>query len=217
MLKKIVQNILPIAIVLAMVLLFIPIPEMVVNILYLLSWALSMLLFNTVRNSKEKIQALPRYLLFLTLINMSLQMSYMSIILNYKSKINLEKISGDGYFFIIAIIISITLLVLSNIFIRKRVKEICKAEKEKKRKLEDQIYYSNLEGSSLFLKGNLNAITYMYIVVLVGGSLTGIFVHKLSIIEALNLVSITAVIPTTLSTIITACLTYTAAYTVLED
>lgn len=117
MLKKIVQNILPIAIVMAMVLLFIPIPEKLVNILYLLSWALSMLLFHTVRNSKEKIQALPRYLLFLTLINMSLQISYTSIILNYKSRINLEKISGDGYFFIIAIIISITLLVLSNIFI----------------------------------------------------------------------------------------------------
>ena len=210
MLKKIVQNILPIAIVMAMVLMFIPIPEMVVIPLYLFIFVLSMLLAHTIRKSTEKIQAFPRYLLFLTLMNLSLQIFYTGIILDYKSRISLEKISGDGYFFIIAIIISVTLLVLSNIFIRKRVREICKIEKKECCSQEESDYYSNLEGSSLFLKGNLKAITYMYIVALIGGCLTGVFVHKLSLIEAVNLVSIAAVIPTTLSTMITTCLAYTA-------
>ena len=50
----------------------------------------------------------------------------------------------------------------------------------------------------------------MYIVALIGGCFAGVFVHKLSLIEAVNLVSIAAVIPTTLSTMITTCLTYTA-------
>ena len=118
--KFLINHLVSISTVLAVILLFIPLPEIVVDVFFILTWGFCMLLFFIVRNSKEKMFALPRTILFLTLFLLALEISYSRIVILYEMRIRPNPDSSFKFMYMINIILSVTLLLLAYRFVRKR-------------------------------------------------------------------------------------------------
>ena len=83
----IINHLVPIAIIFNVILLFIPLPELLVDIGLILTWGFCLLLFFIVRNINEGFYTLPRKILYLTLLLLALEISYSRIIITFESRI----------------------------------------------------------------------------------------------------------------------------------
>ena len=234
----ILDHIASVATVFAIVLIFIPLPELFLNISFILTWGLCLLLFFTVQNSKEKMLSLPRKILFLTLLILALEISYSRIILSVEMRIRINPDTCFKYMYIINIIVAIMLLLLAFRFIRKGVTvaveaaarfaldsmnqkifdidnkvvsgSISKDEAEKQKdNLRKEIdFYSNLVGISKFFIGNMKALIFLYVISIAGGSLYGVHQYGYSVHGALNIVSLTSLLAAIYGSL---CMTFLAA------
>ena len=242
MYKFIVKHIVAIASVFPAALLFIPLPELALNIAYILLWGLCMFLMAIVRSSNEKLLPLPRMILFLSLIIISIAISYTRIILTYEMHIRMNPETCFKFMYIINIIVAVTLLGLSYHFVIKRgtkaaevtarfaldtmnqrlfdidnklnTDEITEeeAEQQKEKVRQDIDFFCNLDGSSRFLEGNMKALIFIYVLSIVGGCLYGVLQNSYSIQDALNIVSLPALLSTICGsmciTILASCVSY---------
>ena len=116
----IINHLVPVAIIFNVILLFIPLPELLVDIGLILTWGFCMLLFFIVRNINEGFYTLPRKILYLTLLLLALEISYSRIIITFESRIRMNPDTTFQFMYIINIILTVTLLVLAFRFVRKR-------------------------------------------------------------------------------------------------
>ena len=244
--KFLINHLVSVATVFAVILLFIPLPEIVVNVFFILTWGFCMLLFFTVRNSKEKMFSLPRTILFLTLFLLALEISYSRIVILYEMRIRMNPDTSFKFMYIINIILSVTLLLLAYRFVRKRAAATAEraarfaldsmnqkffdidskaksgaiteeeAEKQKDILRNEIDFYSNLDGSSKFLTGNMKALIFMYVISISGGCLFGVIQYGYSIQSALNIVSLTALIAAICGSMCMTCLSACVAYNTID-
>ena len=116
----IINHLVPVAIIFNVILLFIPLPELLVDIGLILTWGFCMILFFIVRNINEGFYTLPRKILYLTLLLLALEISYSRIIITFESRIRMNPDTTFQFMYIINIILTVTLLVLAFRFVRKR-------------------------------------------------------------------------------------------------
>ena len=226
MYKFIVKHIVAIASIFPVALLFIPLPELALNISYILIWGYCMILMMVVRNSKEKMLTLPRKILFLSLIILNITISYARIILMFEMHIHIRPENSFKFMYIINIVVAVTLLALSYHFVRKRGSKAAEAtarfaldnmneslfdidsklnsgaiteeeaDQQKEKVRQDIDFFSCLDGSSRFLEGNMKALIFIYVLSIVGGCLYGVLKNAYSIQDALNIVSLTSLLST---------------------
>ena len=242
MYKFIVKHIVTIASIFPAALLFIPLPELALNIAYILLWGLCMFLMAIVRSSNEKLLPLPRMILFLSLAILGIEISYTRIILTYEMHIRMNPETCSKFMYIINIIVAVTLLGLSYHFVIKRGTKAAEvtarfaldtmnqrlfdidnklntgeiteeeAEQQKEKVRQDIDFFCNLDGSSRFLAGNMKALIFIYVLSIVGGCLYGVLKNAYSIQDALNIVSLPALLSTICGsmciTILASCVSY---------
>ena len=246
MYKFIVKHIVAIASIFAAVLMFIPLPELALNILYILIWGYCMILMMVVRNSKEKMLTLPRKILFLSLIILNIAISYARIILMFEMHIRISPENSFKFMYIINIVVAVTLLALSFHFVRKWGSKAAEAsarfaldnmnqslfdidnklnsgaiteeeaEQQKEKVRQDIDFFSCLDGSSRFLEGNMKALIFIYVVSIAGGCLVGVLQNSYSIHDALNIVSLPALLSTICGSMCITSLASCVAHSLLK-
>ena len=246
MYKFIVKHIVTIASIFPVALLFIPLPELALNIAYILLWGYCMFLMVTVHNRKEKMLTLPRKLLFLSLAILGIEISYTRIILTYEMHIRMNPETCFKFMYIINIIVAVTLLALSYHFVIKRGTKAAEvtarfaldtmnqrlfdidnklntgeiteeeAEQQKEKVRQDIDFFSNLDGSSRFLAGNMKALIFIYVISIAGGCLVGVFQNSYSIQDALNIVSLPALLSTICGSMCTTSLASCIAHSLMN-
>ncbi len=246
MYKFIVKHIVAIASIFSVALMFIPLPELALNIAYILLWGFCMFLMAIVRNCKEKLLTLPRMILFLSLAILGIEISYARIILTYEMHIRMNPETCFKFMYIINIIVAVTLLALSYHFVIKRGTKAAEitarfaldtmnqtlfdidnklntgviteeeAEQQKEKVRQDIDFFSNLDGSSRFLAGNMKALIFIYVISMVGGCLIGVLQNAYSIQDALNIVSLPALLSTICGSMCTTSLASCIAHSLMN-
>ena len=246
MLKFLVNHLVLITSIFAAMLMFIPLPELFLNILYILIWSYCMFLMVTVHNRKEKMLTLPRKLLFLSLAILAIEISYTRIILTFDMHIRLNPGTCFKFMYIINIIIALTLLTLSLHFVRKWGSKAAEAsarfaldnmnqnlfdidnklssgaiteedaEQQKEKVRQDIDFFSCLDGSSRFLEGNMKAMIFIYMISIAGGCLVGVLQNSYSIQDALNIVSLPALLSTICGSMCITSLASCVAHSLLK-
>ena len=246
MYKFIVKHIVTIASIFPAALLFIPLPELALNIAYILLWGLCMFQMAIVRSSNEKLLPLPRMILFLSLAILGIEISYTRIILTYEMHIRMNPETCFKFMYIINIIVAVTLLGLSYHFVIKRGTKAAEvtarfaldtmnqrlfdidnklntgeiteeeAEQQKEKVRQDIDFFCNLDGSSRFLAGNMKALIFIYVISIVGGCLIGVLQNSYSIQDALNIVSLPALLSTICGSMCTTSLASCIAHSLMN-
>ena len=246
MLKFLINHLVLITSIFAAMLMFIPLPELFLNISYILIWSYCMVLMMVVRNRKEKMLTLPRKILFLSLIIIAIAISYARIILTFEMHIRMNPDTTFKFMYIINIIVAVTLLALSYHFVIKRGTKAAEvtarfaldtmnqtlfdidnklnsgliseeeAEQQKEKVRQDIDFFSNLDGSSRFLAGNMKALIFIYVISMVGGCLIGVLQNAYSIQDALNIVSLPALLSTICGSMCTTSLASCIAHSLMN-
>lgn len=246
MLKFLVNHLVLITSIFAVMLMFIPLPELFLYILYILIWSYCMILMVTVHNRMETMLTLPRKLLFLTLAILAVEISYTRIILTFNMHIRMNPETSFKFMYVINIIVAVTLLTLSFHFVRKWGSKAAEAsarftldnmnqslfdidnklnsgaiteeeaEQQKEKVRQNIDFFSCLDGSSRFLEGNMKALIFIYVISIAGGCLVGVLQNSYSIHDALNIVSLPALLSTICGSMCITSLTSCVAHSLLK-
>ena len=227
-LKFITGNITPVAVVLAVFLLFIPIPKQLIDLSMILNLALSIIILLVVVQipRPSDFQTFPRVILFQTLFSLGINISSTRLILtgkmqagNLLGQSDMVKsfariVAGDNL--VVGFVIFIILIVVQVLVVTKgagRVSEVAarfsldsmnqklfdidnrlnsgaideaQAEVLKEAVRRDIDFYSNMDGSSKFVSGNVKAGIFITVVNLLGGFLVGMILNNMDFSSALN-------------------------------
>ena len=227
-LKFITGNIVPVAVVLAVFLLFVPIPKFLIDLSMILNLALSIIiLLVVVRTPRPSdFQSFPRVILFQTLFSLGINISSTRLILTGKMQAGTLANQSDmvksfarivaGNNLVVGFVIFIILIVVQVLVVTKgagRVSEVAarfsldsmnqklfdidnrlnsgaideaQAEILKEAVRRDIDFYSNMDGSSKFVSGNVKAGIFITVINLLGGFLVGMIMNRMQFTEALN-------------------------------
>ena len=214
-LKFITGNIVPVAVVLAVFLLFLPIPKFLIDLSMILNLALAIIILLVVVQipRPSDFQTFPRVILFQTLFSLGINISSTRLILTGSIRNGALQGQSDmvsafarivaGNNLVVGFVIFIILIVVQVLVVTKgagRVSEVAarfsldsmnqklfdidnrlnsgvideaQAEILKEAVRRDIDFYSNMDGSSKFVSGNVKAGIVITVVNLIGGILTG--------------------------------------------
>ena len=214
-LKFITGNIVPVAVVLAVFLLFLPIPKFLIDLSMILNLALAIIILLVVVQipRPSDFQTFPRVILFQTLFSLGINISSTRLILTGSIRNGALQGQSDmvsafarivaGNNLVVGFVIFIILIVVQVLVVTKgagRVSEVAarfsldsmnqklfdidnrlnsgvideaQAEVLKEAVRRDIDFYSNMDGSSKFVSGNVKAGIVITVVNLIGGILTG--------------------------------------------
>ena len=214
-LKFVTGNIVPVAVVLAVFLLFLPIPKFLIDLSMILNLAFSIvILLQVIRVPRPSdFQTFPRIILFQTLFSLGINISSTRLILTGTIRNGTLLGQSDmvqafarivaGNNLVVGFVIFIILIVVQVLVVTKgagRVSEVAarfsldsmnqklfdidnrlnsgaideqQAEVLKEAVRRDIDFYSNMDGSSKFVSGNVKAGIVITVVNLIGGILTG--------------------------------------------
>ena len=227
-LKFITGNIVPVAVVLAVFLLFVPIPKFIIDLSMILNLMLAIvILLVVVRTPRPSdFQTFPRVILFQTLFSLGINISSTRLILTGKMQGGQLLNQSDmvksfarivaGNNLVVGFVIFIILIVVQVLVVTKgagRVSEVAarfsldsmnqklfdidnrlnsgaideqQAEVLKEAVRRDIDFYSNMDGSSKFVSGNVKAGIFITVINLIGGIIVGMIMNRMGITEALN-------------------------------
>lgn len=227
-LNFIAGNIVPVAVVLTVFLLFVPIPKFLIDLSMILNLALAIIiLLVVVRTPRPSdFQSFPRVILFQTLFSLGINISSTRLILTGKMQGGALLNQSDmvksfarivaGNNLVVGFVIFIILIVVQVLVVTKgagRVSEVAarfsldsmnqklfdidnrlnsgaideaQAELLKEAVRRDIDFYSNMDGSSKFVSGNVKAGIFITVVNLLGGFLVGMIMNGMGFTEALN-------------------------------
>ncbi|SEQ80563.1 flagellar biosynthesis protein FlhA [Treponema bryantii] len=227
-LKFISGNIVPVAVVLAVFLLFVPIPKMIIDLSMILNLMLAIvILLVVVRTPRPSdFQTFPRVILFQTLFSLGINISSTRLILTGKMQGGTLANQSDmvksfarivaGNNLVVGFVIFIILIVVQILVVTKgagRVSEVAarfsldsmnqklfdidnrfnqgaiteeQAEELKASVRRDIDFYSNMDGSSKFVSGNVKAGVFITVINLIGGFLVGMIMNRMPLTDALN-------------------------------
>lgn len=202
-----------------MILLLIPMPALMVDILYAIVWGASIFILLVTVSSEEQFIALPRLLLFNSMWILAIAISFTRTILTDTRSVLYKYISVLNFNWVVNIVLAVVLLVGTLILVKRgagRVVEtaarfsldtmpqrmfdvdnrLSKGEitsdeaNEKKDKIRKDIdFCSNIDGSTKFIAGLAKALIFMYIVSMIGGCLVNIFYNNMTVWQAIFPVS----------------------------
>ena len=227
-LKFITGNIVPVAVVLAVFLLFIPIPKFIIDLSMILNLAFSIIILLVVVRipRPSDFQTFPRVILFQTLFSLGINISSTRLILTGKMQGGALANQSDmvksfarivaGNNLVVGFVIFIILIVVQVLVVTKgagRVSEVAarfsldsmnpksleidnrlaqgmisdeEAQELKAAIARDVDFYSNMDGSSKFVSGNVKAGIFITVVNLLGGFLVGMIMNGMQFTDALN-------------------------------
>ena len=227
-LKFITGNAVPVAVVLAVFLLFIPIPKIIIDLSMIINLALSIIILLVVLRMPRPsdFQTFPRVILFQTMFSLGINISSTRLILTGKMQGGALANQSDmvksfarivaGNNLVVGFVIFIILIVVQVLVVTKgagRVSEVAarfsldsmnqklfdidnrlnsgaideqQAEVLKEAVRRDIDFYSNMDGSSKFVSGNVKAGIFITVVNLLGGFLVGMILNRMSFTNALN-------------------------------
>jgi flagellar biosynthesis protein FlhA len=199
----------------AAVLLFIPIPALAVDILYMLIWVFAAFILSEEIKYSKDLRALPRLLLFAGIGVLAVSISFTRAIINGDRSVLYKYISALNFNFIINIFVAVaimtTLFIITKDGVERTVKvalnfsldtmsqrlfdvdnELSKGTitsdqaTQKKKEIQLDIDFCNcLDGSEKFLLGDVKALIFIYVVSVAGGCLSGILYKAQTWQEAL--------------------------------
>lgn len=222
------SNIVPVAIVLVVFLLFIPIPKALIDLSMILNIAFSIVILLVVVQlpRPSDFQTFPRVILLQTLFSLAINISSTRLILTGSFRSGALQgqsamvqafaniVAGNNL--VVGFVIFIILIVVQVLVVTKgagRVSEVAarfsldsmnqklfdidnrlnsgaideaEAEELKAAVRRDIDFYSNMDGSSKFVSGNVKAGIFITVVNLLGGFIIGIAVNGMDITNALN-------------------------------
>ena len=223
------SNIIPVAIVVGVFLLFIPIPKSLIDLSMILNLAFSIIILLVVIQipRPSDFQTFPRVILLQTLFSLAINISSTRLILagtgtgaKFLSEQSAmvqafaEVVAGNNI--VIGFVIFIILIVVQVLVVTKgagRVSEVAarfsldsmnqklfdidnrlnsgaideaQAELLKEAVRKDIDFYSNMDGSSKFVSGNVKAGIFITVINLVGGFIIGMVMNGMSFNEALS-------------------------------
>lgn len=227
-LKFITGNIVPVSVVLAVFLLFVPIPKIIIDLSMILNLTLSIvILLVVVRTPRPSdFQTFPRVILFQTLFSLGINISSTRLILtgrmqggvlaNQSNMVQAFARIVAGNNLVVGFVIFIILIVVQVLVVTKgagRVSEVAarfsldsmnqklfdidnrlnsgaideaQAEVLKEAVRRDIDFYSNMDGSSKFVSGNVKAGIFITVINLLGGFLVGMIMNRMDFASALN-------------------------------
>ena len=227
-LKFITGNAVPVAVVLAVFLMFVPIPKFIIDLSMILNLALSIIILLVVLRMPRPsdFQTFPRVILFQTMFSLGINISSTRLILTGKMQGGALANQSDmvksfarivaGNNLVVGFVIFIILIVVQVLVVTKgagRVSEVAarfsldsmnqklfdidnrlnsgaideqQAEVLKAAVRRDIDFYSNMDGSSKFVSGNVKAGIFITVVNLLGGFLVGMILNRMSFTDALN-------------------------------
>ena len=227
-LKFIMGNAVPVAVVLAVFLLFVPIPKLLIDLSMIINLAFAIIiLLVVVRTPRPSdFQSFPRVILFQTLFSLGINISSTRLILTGKMQGGTLLNQSDmvksfarivaGNNLVVGFVIFIILIVVQVLVVTKgagRVSEVAarfsldsmnqklfdidnrlnsgaideqQAELLKEAVRRDIDFYSNMDGSSKFVSGNVKAGIFITVVNLLGGFLVGMIMNHMQFTDALN-------------------------------
>ena len=227
-LKFITGNIVPVAVVLAVFLLFVPIPKLLIDLSMILNLMLAIvILLVVIRTPRPSdFQTFPRVILFQTLFSLGINIASTRLILTGKMQGGALANQSDmvksfarivaGNNLVVGFVIFIILIVVQVLVVTKgagRVSEVAarfsldsmnqklfdidnrlnsgaideaQAEVLKEAVRRDIDFYSNMDGSSKFVSGNVKAGIFITVVNLLGGFLVGMIQNNMGFSDALN-------------------------------
>ncbi len=227
-LKFITGNAVPVAVVLAVFLMFVPIPKFIIDLSMILNLALSIIILLVVLRMPRPsdFQTFPRVILFQTMFSLGINISSTRLILTGKMQGGALANQSDmvksfarivaGNNLVVGFVIFIILIVVQVLVVTKgagRVSEVAarfsldsmnqklfdidnrlnsgaidenQAEELKAAVRRDIDFYSNMDGSSKFVSGNVKAGIFITVVNLLGGFLVGMIINHMNFTDALN-------------------------------
>ncbi|SFI51662.1 flagellar biosynthesis protein FlhA [Treponema bryantii] len=227
-LKFITGNIVPVAVVLAVFLLFVPIPKFIIDLSMILNLTLAIvILLVVVRTPRPSdFQTFPRVILFQTLFSLGINISSTRLILTGRMQGGALLNQSDmvkafarivaGNNLVVGFVIFIILIVVQVLVVTKgagRVSEVAarfsldsmnqklfdidnrlnsgaideaQAEILKEAVRRDIDFYSNMDGSSKFVSGNVKAGIFITVINLLGGFIVGMVMNRMGAVEAIN-------------------------------
>ena len=227
-LKFITGNIVPVAVVLAVFLLFVPIPRIIIDLSMILNLMLAIvILLVVVRTPRPSdFQTFPRVILFQTLFSLGINIASTRLILTGRMQAGTLLNQSDmvkafarivaGNNLVVGFVIFIILIVVQVLVVTKgagRVSEVAarfsldsmnqklfdidnrlnsgaideqQAEVLKEAVRRDIDFYSNMDGSSKFVSGNVKAGIFITVINLIGGIIIGMVMNNMGITEALD-------------------------------
>ena len=227
-LNFIAGNIVPVAVVLTVFLLFVPIPKFIIDLSMILNLAFAIIILLVVVRipRPSDFQTFPRVILFQTLFSLGINISSTRLILTGKMQGGTLLNQSDmvksfarivaGNNLVVGFVIFIILIVVQVLVVTKgagRVSEVAarfsldsmnqklfdidnrlnsgaideaQAEILKDAVRRDIDFYSNMDGSSKFVSGNVKAGIFITVVNLLGGFLVGMIMNGMGFGEALN-------------------------------
>ena len=227
-LKFITGNIVPVAVVLAVFLLFVPIPRFIIDLSMILNLAFAIIILLVVVRipRPSDFQTFPRVILFQTLFSLGINISSTRLILTGKMQGGTLLNQSDmvkafarivaGNNLVVGFVIFIILIVVQVLVVTKgagRVSEVAarfsldsmnqklfdidnrlssgaideaQAEILKEAVRRDIDFYSNMDGASKFVSGNVKAGIFITVVNLLGGFLVGMILNRMAFSDAAN-------------------------------
>ena len=227
------RNIVPVAIVVVVILLFIPLPKILIDLLMIVNLAFSFIILLAVINTPRAsdFQTFPRIILFQTVFGIGINISSTRLILLKKaaaSGVSSDQsamvqafaniVCGDNI--VIGFIIFIILVIVQVLVITKgagRVSEVAARfsldsmsqkffdvdnrlnsgaiDDQEAMRLKDAIrreidFYSNMDGASKFVSGNVKFGIVVTVVNLIGGFIMGMVYNNMNFSDALQVYSI---------------------------
>lgn len=227
-LKFITGNMVPVAVVLAVFLLFVPIPKFIIDLSMILNLAFAIIILLVVVRipRPSDFQTFPRVILFQTLFSLGINISSTRLILTGKMQGGALANQSDmvrsfarivaGNNLVVGFVIFIILIVVQVLVVTKgagRVSEVAarfsldsmnqklfdidnrlnsgaideaQAELLKDAVRRDIDFYSNMDGASKFVSGNVKAGIFITVVNLLGGFLVGMIINRMGFGDAMN-------------------------------
>ena len=202
-----------------MILLFIPMPPLMVDILYAIVWLGSIFVLLVTVSSDVRFVVLPRFLLFLTEWILAMAITFTRTILINTRSVLYKYISVLNFNSVVNIILAVILLTGTLILVKRgsgRLAETAarfsldsmpqrmfdvdnrlskgeitsdEANEQKDKIRKDLDFCSNMDGSTKFIAGLAKALIFMYIVSIIGGCLVNIFYNNMTVWQAIFPVS----------------------------
>ena len=226
------NNIVSVAVVIVVFLLFIPIPKALIDLSMILNLAFAIIILLVVVQvpRPSDFQTFPRIVLLQTLFSLAINISSTRLILSGKIRGNMlmnqsdmvqafaKIVAGDSI--VIGFVIFVILIVVQVLVVTKgagRVSEVAarfsldsmnqklfdidnrlnsgaideqQAEVLKEAVRKDIDFYSNMDGSSKFVSGNVKAGIFITVVNLIGGFIVGMVFNNMSFDSALSTYSV---------------------------
>ena len=207
------------AIVVFVVMLFVPIPVLMVDIMYAIVWVLSFgVLILTIKHGQD-FATLPRVLLYLSMWILAVAIAFTRTILSMHRSVLFKYISVVNFNWIINVVVAAVFLIGTVILVKRGVgttteialkfsldtmsqrfydvdNQLSKGEitadqasEQKSRIRTDIDYCSRMDGVSKFLTGNVKALVLIYLVSMIGGALVEVLYNGLSVWQSLKQVS----------------------------